>query len=216
MPFTDILPDPAHKINTAGQADAAGVGGPGYAAVSLRSKDDMVASNYNSMRSEKQSNSYHTWQIGITYNPLTCLEFHIIYAFLGFKRYALEPFYVSLPPYSSQTLIGMSLDSAATKRDETLEVDGTGAAPGMIFNIVGNPKVYQVTRVETNTQNDTAVGVGKERLHITPPIIEDTPTSTALNFVDVLFKVEQTSDQHSYSLNKDGLFEYSLSLEETP
>ena len=215
MAFTDILPDPNHKINLAGQTDAAGLGGPGYAAVSVKSTERMIQSKYNSQRYESQPGSYHAWQIGISYNPLTCEEFHTIFAFVEFKRSGLEPFYVSVPPYDAQTLIGITLDSAASKKDETLEIDGTGAAPGMIFNVAGSPKVYKVTRVETNTLNDSPVSVGKERLHITPPLIEDVASSTSLNFVDVLFKVDQLGDTSNYVLNSDGLFQYSLSLEET-
>lgn len=215
MAFTDILPDPNHKINLAGQADVAGVGGPGYAEVSVSSKEQMSQARYNSQRYESQPALYHTWEIKISYNPLTCEEFHTIFAFVEFKRSGLKPFYVSVPPYDAQTLIGITLDAAGTRKDETLEVDGTGVTPGMIFNVAGSSKVYKVTRVETNTLNNDPVNVGKERLHITPPLIEDVAVSTVLNFVDVVFKVDQLGDNSSYKLNSDGLFEYSLSLEET-
>ena len=214
MAFTDILPDPTHKINLAGQASPTGEGGPGYMAVKLSSQDPMITDKYNSMRYESQSGYHQKWVIDIAYNPLTCTEFHLIYAFLGLKRCLLKPFYVSIPPYDSQSLTGLTASTAGNWKDSTLLVDGTGAAPGMIFNISGFSKIYKITRVETETLNDTPVAAGKERLHITPPLVEDVVASTALNFIDPLFKVVQVSDLSNYSLDKDGLFNFSLQLEE--
>lgn len=214
MAFTDILPDPTHKINLAGQADANGVGGPGYMGVKLSSESPMIKDKYNSMRYENQSGYHHKWTIDIAYNPLTCIEFHLIYGFLGLKRCLLKPFYVSVPPYESQSLIGITLSETGYKGDDTLLVNGTGVVPGMIFNLAGTTKIYKVTRVETNTLNDTAVASGKERLHITPPMVETVLYNTNVNFLDPLFKVVQVSDMSNYSLNKDGLFNFSLQLEE--
>lgn len=214
MAFTNIMPDPSHKINKAGQADAAGVGGPGFEAVKLRSEQPMIGASFNSGRSETRSGYHHKWVIDISYNPLTCAEFHTIFGFLGLKRCTLEPFYVSIPPYNLQTLSGIVLDQTANKWDETILIDGTGATPGMIFTLSGNSKVYKVTRVETETIYDTDPGLGKERLHVTPPIIEYTLFGTGVLFADPLFKVMEVTESSSYSLDKDGLFNFSLSLEE--
>lgn len=215
MAFTSILPDPTHRINPAGQGGGPlRPAGPGYMSVKLKSSDPMISVKYNSQRYESQSGYYPLWEIDIQYNPLTCIEFHLLYAFLGLKRVTLEPFYVSIPPYEQQSLIGKTLENTAYKGVSVIDTLGIGALPGMIFNMAGTSKIYKITRVETHDINETDPGIGKERIHITPPMVETVIYNAALNFIDPLFRVIQTSDMSQYSLNKDGLFDFSLSLEE--
>jgi len=215
MAFTDILPDPTHKINAAGQADASGVGGPGYAGVKVSSIEPVMKNLTNSQRRGKDLGYHHKWNVNITYNKLTCEAFHLIFAFVGYRQASLRPFYVSVPPYDAQTVTGITADVNAVEKDDILTSSGTGVLQGNIFKVAGSTKLYMVTRVETNTVYEGAApGSGKERLHITPALQEDVSASTILDFSDPLFKVIQIGNAANYSLNKDGLFSYSLSLEE--
>ena len=214
MAFTDILPDPTHPINAAGQADAGGVAGPGYSDVKLSSIEPVMKNSYNSQRKGKDLGYHHKWMIDIGYNALNCDDFHLIYSFVGYRQTILRPFYVSIPPYEAQLTTGITSDGASTK-DDILTVSGTGVVQGSIFNIVGSSKIYMVTRVETSSVFEgTAPAAGKERLHITPALQEDVSAATGLNFNDPLFKVVQVGADSNYSLDKNGLFNYGLRLEE--
>jgi hypothetical protein len=213
MAFTDILPDPTHPINAAGQG-LLGVVGPGYAGVKLSSVEPVMKNLHNSQKRGRDLGYHHKWQIGITYNSLTCEQFHRIFAFVCYRNVSLKPFLVSVPPYEAQVVPGITCDGASKKASVVL-VTGTGVLQGNIFNIAGSTKIYMVTRVETTTDYEgIPPGAGKERLHITPALHEDVTAATIFNFTDPLFRVVQTGDTASYQLTKDGLFNYSLTLEE--
>ena len=218
--FLDILPTPIHKIGSAGQLDASGTEGPGFATVGLSSEEPMLYSRVNSGRSAADDNSFHKWLIDIDYNPLTCEEFHPVYTFLMQKMTKLDPFFVLLPQYTSQGISDIGVDVEATRGDSTILVTGTGVAPGAMFtefNEAGHTKMYYVTRVETNTNYFTpfgAPGSGKERLHFTPPLRKTVPASASLDFTDPLMQVKLIDGVQEYQLDSDGLFTYSIKLEE--
>lgn len=99
--FSDLLPDPNNKINTAGAVDAAGTAGPGFAKVKFTSDNTTQVSRTISGRGVTASPSYHKWSFDITYNPMTRDEFDPVASFLESRRGRLSPFYVILPQHSS-------------------------------------------------------------------------------------------------------------------
>lgn len=215
MALTHILPDPNHPINAAGQADVSGIKGPGYAGVSLNSVQPLMKYSSNSWRKDIDEAYHHRWKVDISYNPLTCEEFHTVYAFVNYRRATLTPFYVSIPPYASQVLAGITVEGAVGKGGDVLLVDGTGVQKGYLFNFADSTKAYKVTRVETTTDYvGTTPGAGKERIHITPRLQQTALNNTVLTFSDPLILVNVDSNTVNYTIDKDGLFGLSLSLVE--
>jgi hypothetical protein len=215
MALSNILPDPTHAINTAGQSDVAGTAGVGYAGVKLNSVEPVMKHYSNARRQEKDLASSHRWEVNITYNDLTCEQFHLIYAFVNYRQCRMEPFYVSVPPYSDQVLPGITLNQLEDEKTSVALVDGTGVLPGMLFSVAGTPKTYQVTRVETETVYEgTAPAAGQERLHFTPGFLVDVAGASAFTFTDPMIKVMLNTTSSNYSITKDGLFKLALNLKE--
>lgn len=215
--FTDILPDPSNKIGLAGQADVAGIAGPGFATVKLSSVELMMKSRVNSQRVTGFSASHHKWEIDINYNPMTCDIFHVVYVFLMQQKSSLLPFYVSLPQYANQSISNKTTSGNKLKGDNILLLTDTGVTPGTIFTILNEDKIYKITRVET--ENDYyefagSPGAGQERIHITPALQKDMDGGTNITFTDLKFWVVQQGDVIEYALNKNNLFSFSIKLEE--
>jgi hypothetical protein len=219
--FLDTLPDPTFKMGIAGDDDASGTPGPGFASVKLKSVQPMISTDVNSRRHEKDTSFYHKWEIAITYNPLTCLQFHPVYTFLALKKNTLEPFYVSLPQYSGQlTTEKVSLSGYTyPKGFDAIDVEDVDTAPvttqpGQLFTIGSNEKVYMTTRVETPSDFVlTLAGGSDERLYFTPSLLEDI-TDTSLYFLNRKIKVRQVGNTVEYALKSNNLFQFSLRLEE--
>jgi hypothetical protein len=107
--FSDLLPDPVFKINTAGAtfSDASnvtlvtdGVAGPGFAKIKFASNNQTQVSRTISGRGVTASPSYHNWSFDISYNPMTRDEFEPVSTFLESRNGRLKPFYVILPQHS--------------------------------------------------------------------------------------------------------------------
>jgi len=221
--YSDILPDPSHEIGKGGELDlSTGLAGPGFAGVKLISVEPLLRYTANSQIRESQAAYHHKWGIDITYNPLTCEQFHVVLAFLLYKQYTMQSFYVSLPQFASQGIADMPVNSTKLAGNSVITIDGTGVLPGMLFtqdNAPAHTKAYMVTRVETNTNYLTGVtpvdqpNAGDERLHFTPALHEDILATDTLDFTDPLIKVRQIGNV-TYALDKNGLFNYSLRLEE--
>lgn len=215
--FYDVLPDPTHGIGLAGEEDGTGFTGPGFASLSLKSNQNIMQTYVPSGRGEAAENEQHRWLVTINYNPLPCEAFHNIFTFLQFKKAELEPFRIFLPQYSSQNITNKSLDVTANRGDNYIMSNGTGVTPGAILNIGAFDKTYLVTRVETSTDYFTPLGAvtaGKERLHITPALFEDITSGNSLNFTTTSMTVRLIEDIHSYKLDSNNLYQYSLELEE--
>jgi len=222
MAFLDTLPDPDYKIGIAGQVDAAGRTGPGFASVKFSSEEPMMSTRANSGRHEKATAYFHKWTLDIDYNPLTCEEFHPIYSFLLLKKNTMEPFYVSLPQYRDQ-LTTEKLSAAGLLHPigyDVIEVEDAASAPivtrpGQLFTIGSSPKVYMATRVETASDYVYALtGANTERIWFTPKSIVAIPPATSLFFDNIRLRVVQLDDIQEYELNASGLFKYSIKLEE--
>lgn len=100
--FSDLLPDPNNKIDTAGVAvtDITGSAGPGFASVKFRSNRQVQVSRTISGRGITASPGYHVWEFDINYNPLTRAEFEPVATFLETREGRLRPFFVILPQHN--------------------------------------------------------------------------------------------------------------------
>jgi len=207
--FLDILPDPIHGIDASGAPGA--TKGPGFARVKLTS----VEPSMKSSSAEYDLVSYHKWKVNLTYNPMTRDAFDPIYSFLMQKRNTLEPFYVELPQFASQTLTGIIVSSGGGLGDTTLSVSGTGISAGSMFLL--REKGYLITRVETASEYSSswpAPPAGNSRIHITPPLQEIVTWPDGLTFVNPYLKVVQVGDTVSSMLDTHNLYSFSLELEE--
>lgn len=234
--FTDILPDPDNKISIAGSADASGDAGPGFASVKFRSNNQVQKARTISGRGTSASPASHYWEFDINYNPITRDEFEPVSSFLELRQGGLKPFFVILPQYNRprddtfNTYLAtntVSVKGAHSAGSATLLIDGAAAAisgdpkVGDFFTItdgsdVNHTKVYKVARVETPSlyQTGLAVNSGERRLHIMPPLTRDTADNSVVNFINPKFRVRQKNETLEYDLDVDGLFQFSLSLEE--
>ena len=97
--YQDTLPDPSNPIGNAGQNT--GTNGPGYRSVALSSKSKTMKSITNSGRMVRRSNGLHSWDISISYNPMTREEFEPINAFLMHKRGSFDSFLFLYPSIKS-------------------------------------------------------------------------------------------------------------------
>lgn len=227
--FSDLLPDPNNKINTAGVSDAAGSAGPGFAKVKFRSNNQVQVSRTISGRGVTSSPGYHNWEFDINYNPMTRAEFEPVSTFLEGRQGRLRPFYVILPQHSSPqnaAFASNTLTAAATPAGSpTLLINGVVSGeptPGDFFNI-GDPtdlnhkKAYKVIRVETPTTyqtGTTAPGAQQRRVWTQPPICRAVAAGASVSFTNTKFRVIQKSDVVEYDLDTDNLYQFSLSLEE--
>ncbi len=235
--YQEVLPDPNYAIGNDG--GTAGLSGPGFASVTLSSKSPMMKTRTNSGRMVARALKSHQWDITISYNPMTRADFEPVYNFLLNRRGALKPFFVSLPQYripqdstlagsvkiyapSSSPLVSGAITSV--KAGSTiLPVDGITAgnpSPGDLFTITdasdsNHKKTYRVTQVETSSSNQNGTPTGTQRIiHCIPGLQKSTLNDSDLNFVNPLIRVIAT-DVQEYSLNKEGLYTFSLKLEET-
>ena len=230
---TNILPNPNNAYNVAGQ-DSGNDKGPGFRTVKLGSEHKINNQRTNSGRLISRELSGHKWNIDISYNPLTRDEFEPVYSFLLQSRGSMKPFFVSLPQYKSPrdtTFAAYAGRNAFSPNDshsagltEILveqanytTANGT-PRPGDIFNIAdtdsNHKKAYQVTRVETSTDNTNSVDADQLRIHFIPALQRTVSSSATLTFSDPLFRVVLKNDVQESSLGVNGLYSFSLKLEE--
>lgn len=226
MALQNILPDPNHGISHAG-IDSTAAYGPGYASVKLSSEQKVLKDRTNGGSLFTRARDYHMWNIDITYNPLTKTDFETIYAFLAQYQASLKPFYVSLPQYRG---LSNNLTTGATgtggDNQLTTNVNGTAPTPGQIFHISdsSNPlhtKTYQITRVETgSTTHDLAPETSPDpsgsqlRLTFLPKLKDTVSSGKSVVLNSPLIRVVLASDINAYTLDSNGLYKYSIRLEE--
>jgi hypothetical protein len=239
--FSDLLPDPNNKINSAGAADASGSAGPGFAKVKFTSQNQVQVSRTISGRGVTSSPGYHMWSFDISYNPLTRTEFEPVASFLEGRQGRLSPFYVILPQHSAPqnatfasycSTNAIQVATAATAGQSFILIKGLSAAsgspsPGDFFTVTDNAdvnhkKAYKVVRVETDTTHKTSLGSPSQgatantrrRIWTQPPLSRDTAVDATINFINPKFRVIQKGDTFEYDLETDNLYQFSLSLEE--
>lgn len=249
--YQNILPDPNNKISrSGGSVNAVGTGdidsrlGPGFASVKFSTKQPIMMSRTNSGRVVTRSIAAHSWNISISYNPLTREEFEPVFAFLlSYGR--LNPFFVSLPQYLESresdfaaanpakeltTAEGASIPAGRTYMK--CSWTGSGAeypAVGDMFTITdpGNSnsfKAYMVTRFESALDRNTAfdattlppgsAAASPVRIHFNPPLVSAVSNGSTLDFTAPKIRVIKQGDVLGYNLGVDGLYQFSLNLEE--
>jgi len=205
MPVQNTLPDPYHNIDLMG--NVGGSYGPGFSDVTLKSSMPIMQAKLNSRVLDSKNAYHHKWEISISYNSLTRAEFNIVYAFLAWKKITMEPFYIAVPPYFSQTGTGINTIYGEVKGVEKLTVSNMGAISiDDIFTL--NEKAYKVTRKSAADQ----YGVGT--INISPNLQADALINSNLIFLNPVFKVKQMNDSLDYTINDQGLYSFSLTIEE--
>jgi hypothetical protein len=228
--FSDLLPDPNNKINTAGVSDSAGSAGPGFAKIKFRSTNQVQVSRTISGRGVTASPGFHNWEFDINYNPMTRAEFEPVSTFLESRQGRLKPFYVILPQHSapqnaafaSNTLTAAAATNAGSPTLLIAGVINGEPTPGDFFTVtdssdVNHKKTYKVIRVETPSTyqtGTTAPSTNQRRLWTQPPISRAVASGATINFVNPQFRVIQKSDVVEYDLDTDNLYQFSISLEE--
>ena len=239
--FNNRLPDPNWGINEAGDGHATNyVEGPGFASLTFQSNQPTAFSRTLSGRVTTRSIAGQNWRINIVYNAMTRAQFEPIYNFLQERRGRLKAFEVVLPQYDSpQQTLGVASGAQLTIKGNILagatnftadnhgHITNLALKPGDMFNFQdpadsNHKKVYQVTRVLNNTDyltGGTRPGTADRIYYVTPSIqksVEDTGgvNTPKLKTTNPVFRVVQSSDVVSYSLNTNNLYEFSLSLEE--
>tara|TARA_R110001592_G_scaffold25472_1_gene96728 strand:+ start:537 stop:1265 length:729 start_codon:yes stop_codon:yes gene_type:complete len=233
--FNNRLPDPNWGVNEAGHGHASNyVEGPGFASVKFDSVQRTAINRTNSGRATTRSIASQGWKISISYNPMTRAQFEPIYNFLQEKRGRLKPFEVVMPQYTSpQATItagagGLKVDGIINAGQNFFTADNhsnstTGSLkPGDMINFtdstnVNHKKVYQITRVLNNSDyltGGTRPGTDERIYYVTPSIEKSVADNSLIVSTNPLFRVIQSSDVVSYSLNTNNLYEFSLSLEE--
>ena len=228
--YQNVLPDPNYEIGSDGgdgtSGNATGSNGPGFASVEVKSTSPIMRSRTNSGRIVARAIKSHLWNIDISYNPMTRTEFEPVYNFLINRRGSLKPFFVSLPQYRNpqdSNLAGtIKVDGAAIAGATSMKIDGITAGnptPGDLFTVTdlsdsNHKKTYRVTQVETNTHYNSVQPASDERIiHFMPGLQKATFNNADLVFTNPLMRVIAT-DVQEYALGNDGLYTFSLKLEE--
>ncbi len=217
--FQETLPSPSNSIGTAGQST--GTAGVGFKSVQLSSIAPIMRDRANSGRLSTRAQLYHKFTLKIAYNPLTSTDFNRIFSFLIEKQGSLKPFFIELPQSTGGTNHTTDGVTAAGSQTINTSTDNTPSI-GSIFTVTdssntNHTKAYMVTRVETNSDYNTNLGQpgsGKRRIHIVPGLQKSVTSGSTLNFNKPLIKVIQKSDNTSYSLDQNNLYNFSLDLEE--
>jgi len=236
--FTDRLPDPNWTIDTTGAGHASSyTAGPGFKSIKLSSKAPVQVSRTNSGRVITRQVAGHTWNIGITYNPMTRDEFEPIYSFLLQKNGRLNPFYVVLPNQSSSRntafntwlatpkviLVDGALNAGVgvMKQDVHSTTVTTQPQPGDMFTITNSvdslhTKIYRITRVTNNTNYLTGSqpATDERYIYFTPNLQRATADNSVINYTNPLIRVILTKDIQEFSLGTNNLYTFGLQLED--
>jgi hypothetical protein len=228
--FLDTLPDPNFKIGTAGEENASGTAGQGFASVSL-TRPQLGKTEFTiSGKAINSTQASDFWKIGLSYNELSKAQFIPIYTFL--LEHTKKGFYVVLPTYklpknsSYATYVQgntVTTTESATAGQNYIEItDGTGTPSfGDLFNFIDSTdtlhtKAYMITRVETAADYKTGQqpSGGSIRIHFAPRLQRTVPSGAVVEFDSPKVFVRQQGDVMEYDLGKEGLYQYRLNLEE--
>tara|TARA_R100000951_G_C2615161_1_gene172506 strand:+ start:352 stop:996 length:645 start_codon:yes stop_codon:yes gene_type:complete len=212
MPVQNTLPDPNNRINAAGE-DSSGSYGPGFSSVTLTSQQPTVMNRSNSGLAFRSINKYQKFMVDIKYNSLTKAEFNVVYPFLLQRQASLEAFFVELPQYGN-TAAGtknITADADAGSVELTLNSITNISIADMFYitdpNDDSHVKTYKVTKINGST------------ITITPPIQRKIDVSLSgteqANFGTPRMRVVVPGNDIQYSVNAQGLYTFSVKLEET-
>jgi hypothetical protein len=116
----------------------------------------------------------------------------------------------------------------ATAGSTSLFIDGLSSSsgdpsPGDMFTITdsndsNHTKTYRITQVETNATGTYAglprPSASERIIHFVPGLQKNTFNDSIINFHNPLMRVTLSSDVQEYSLDVQGLYTFSLKLEE--
>ena len=212
MPVQNTLPDPNNRINAAGE-DSSGSYGPGFSSVTLTSQQPTVMNRSNSGLAFRSINKYQKFMVDIKYNSLTKAEFNVVYPFLLQRQASLEAFFVELPQYgnTSAGTKNITADAGAGAVVLTLNNVTSIAVADMFYvtdpNDDSHVKSYKVTKISGST------------ITVTPPIQRKIDVSLSgteqANFGTPRMRVVVPGNDIQYSVNAQGLYTFSVKLEET-
>lgn len=239
--YQNILPDPNNAIGSAGQPT--GTTGPGFRSIKITSDQPIVSTQTNSGRYLSRALATQKFMIDITYNPMTRDQFEPVYNFLLQKQGGLFPFFVQLPQhlntrnsafgaYSSANAASPKVTAAAevtagknnflvNLADWSLASNGS-PGPGDLFTVISSnsnhTKVYQVVRVENASDRLDSSSVATPsssqlRLHTVPALQRTLEIGAKIQFFLPAVKVI-VKNKNTYDLGVDGLYKFSLKLEE--
>ena len=238
--FLDILPDPNNPIGEGGEAlatSSGGVLGQGFKTVKVTSNSPTQVSRTNSGRVITRRIAGHTWDINITYNPMTRDQFEPVFNFL-LARGRLNPFYVQLPnQYSGRNAAFGTYTSSNTPTAGTALLQGaefmlqaghsttqtTTPKPGDMFTVTDSAdslhtKAYRVTRVMNNADYHSGLHsqptTVQRLVYFSPPLQRGLSSGSGIDYYQPLFRVIMKGDVQEYGLNKSNLYSFSLNLEE--
>ena len=212
MPVQNTLPDPNNRINAAGN-DKSGSYGPGFSSVTLTSQQPTVMNRSNSGLAFRSINKYQKFMVDIKYNSLTKAEFNVVYPFLLQRQASLEAFFVELPQYGNTSAGTKNITATAEAGavELTLNSNTNINIADMLYitdpNDDAHVKTYKVTKINGNT------------ITITPPIQRKIDVSLSgteqANFGTPRMRVVVPGNDIQYSVNAQGLYTFSVKLEET-
>lgn len=235
--FSDLLPDPFHRIGDAGQSlTVAGNTAPGFSGLKMTNSYEVQLNRTRSGRGVPRSDASPYWSFSIQYNPMTKNTFDVVESFMLGHNTRLNPFRVILPNYSRPKNDAFYVFC----QSNTIQVKGNHPAganiltidalvsisgdpkPGDFINIVdaGNinhTNTYKVTRVETNETYKTGTyqpAANERKIHIFPELQRAVNNNAVVRFIDPVFRVLQTSALHEVDLDRDNLYSYSFQVEE--
>ena len=212
MPVQNTLPDPNNRINAAGN-DNSGSYGPGFSSVAVTSQQPTVMNRSNSGLAFRSINKYQKFMVDIKYNSLTKAEFNVVYPFLLQRQASLEAFFVELPQYGNTSAGTKNItgNADAGSVELTLNNNTSISIADMLYitdpNDDSHVKTYKVTKINGNT------------ITITPPIQRKIDVSLSgteqANFGTPRMRVVVPGNDIQYSVNAQGLYTFSVKLEET-
>lgn len=227
MAVNTYLPTPDNGFSDAGSyvgSSSADYNGPGFASLKITSKQPVMNNRTNGGLLVRRVKAYQKWEIGIQYNSLSKEEFLAVHSFILERQQTLQPFWVELPQFSGNSR-DIQEDSSAGER-QLLINDDAGINVGDMFTVndpskVTHRKAYQVVRVERNgatgdyTNNTaTSPASGKCRLTFSPALQKDVEsTNSSVNF-NAKVQTIPSADTIQYTIDKNGLYKFSLKLEE--
>lgn len=210
--MTNILPDPNYPITDAGETNMAGNPGPGFESVKLASVQPIMSSRTNSGLSLTRAIAAHHWTIDISYNPMTREMFDPVYSFLLSRRGGLLPFYVSLPQYRTPK------DALMVSNPTTSALVTAGSLTIPFSSAAGTPKpgdLFTVSDVgdSTHTKAYMVSWVDAGEIGLTSEVSKNITSGSTLTFINPLIRV-LGKGQQEYNLGVNGLYAFSLKLEE--
>ena len=212
MPIQNTLPDPNNRINAAGD-DSSGSYGPGFSSVTITSQQPTIMNRSNSGLAFRSINKYQKFMVDIKYNSLTKAEFNVVYPFLLQRQASLEAFFVELPQYGNTSVGTKNIieDAEAGAVELTLNNNTSINIADMFYitdpNDDTHVKTYKVTKINGST------------VTVTPPIQRKIDVSLSgteqANFGTPRMRVVVPGNDIQYSVNAQGLYTFSVKLEET-